>query len=245
MIKKYADILSSIISTIVDLTLLTIGVVVGFLILPFIVHVFYRTHSLDILNTIFIACGLVVYFSHLFRRMKNPHLFEEPKDLRDKFYMEISYFGMSFSLVALIFSLALSFLQLLDLHAVNVNKDSIIFLITKAIYELSPKFLLPSLIILIGFPCITLAFVAIFIFLKKSFRVNNLIIFITILLLYFTVLAIFFFFLPSVMDKLMENRMFIEASRLIIGFPALGFFRLLFYGKRVKNIREYFQEVKK
>jgi len=87
MKTKHASDFSIIFLTLVEIIILTIGVVIGFsLLIFFISSVFYKFYSFNLTDAIFIIFGFIVYFLHLFRRIKNTQLFDMSKELKERFY---------------------------------------------------------------------------------------------------------------------------------------------------------------
>jgi hypothetical protein len=84
---------------------------------------------------------------------------------------------------------------------------------------------------------IFLGLVGIFIFLKNSNKGKNVAVILAILFFYLILSAFIFIYLDSNMNRLEENKILIEITRFIIGFPALGFFRMLFYGSKIKRYK--------
>jgi hypothetical protein len=159
------------------------------------------------------------------------------KELKERSYQEISYFGMSFGFSAIVISFALSFIRFLGVKTINPDEKSIIFMIEKIIYDVPPKFLLPSIIFMLGFMVIFLGLVGIFIFLKNSNKGKNVVVILAIIFFYLILSAFILIYLDSNMNRLVENKILIEITRFIIGFPALGFFRMLFYGSKIKRYK--------
>ena len=138
---------------------------------------------------------------------------------------------MSFCLSALMLSLLspLGFIKAIE----SGNETSIISGINSLIDNLSSALLIYllfylltlSLLFLIGFVGF-LTYKRIF----QAFNGNKTTLLLILLLLIIPLVVILFWFTGTIMSKILTNKTMIDLSKLLIGFPAAGFFKLLFYG---------------
>jgi len=242
--RKMCKILGDFLSIVTNSTLILMGMIIGISTILSIIFGFYVLHLIDV---IFIVFGSLTYFLHLLQRRKNPKLFNLEGDLSTKIYYEISYFGMSLGFVVFTFLCFYLFSGLHKLMFSNNENISIIFLVEKLFEEFSSKiflFLVALVLIFIFFYFLySLIFFNISRFWikfnefsqEKEKKLSVLLSLIVFFSIFFTLIFSMGTKIDVVLGKILENKIIIYLSKFLIGFPPIGFFRLLFYGNTYKK----------